>query len=128
MFILKYLFIFLSLMMMFVLTACGGNKYDDAIDDVINQYKEKQDDSDPIYKRDNALVRVYVGGKYIQFVFYPLKDALRELTSYPINGEVGEKYREMDGMPMNDENDRLGLSRKTPDYEEVKGKETKLEE
>ncbi len=31
-------------------------------------------------------------------------------------------------MPMNDENDRLGLSRKTPDYEEAKGKETKLEE
>jgi len=34
----------------------------------------------------------------------------------------------MDGMPMNDENDRLGLSRKTPDYGEAKGKETKLEE
>lgn len=29
---------------------------------------------------------------------------------------------------MNGENDRLGLSKKTPDYEEAKGKETKLEE
>lgn len=61
-------------------------------------------------------------------MFYPLKDAVREPTSYPINEKVGEKYQEMDGMPMNDENDRLGLSRKTPDYEEAKGKETKLEE
>lgn len=26
------------------------------------------------------------------------------------------------------ENDRLGLSKKTPDYEEARGKETKLEE
>ncbi|WP_250540421.1 cystatin-like fold lipoprotein [Bacillus sp. FSL L8-0358] len=49
-----------------------------------------------MYKRDNALVRVYVGAKYIQFVFYPLKDAFRELTSYPINEKVGEKYREME--------------------------------
>lgn len=31
-------------------------------------------------------------------------------------------------MPMNGENDRLGLSKKTPDYEEVKDEETKLEE
>ncbi|MDQ1852703.1 cystatin-like fold lipoprotein [Bacillus stercoris] len=124
----KNLFIFLSLMMMFVLTACGGNKYDDAIDEVINQYKEKQDDSDPIYKRDNALVRVYDGGKYIQFAFYLPKDSFRELTSYTYYEKVGYKYQEMDDMPMNGENDRLGLSRKTPDYEEAKGEKTKLEE
>ncbi|WP_249849660.1 cystatin-like fold lipoprotein [Bacillus subtilis] len=41
-------------------------------------------------------MRVYVRGKYIQFVFYPLKDAVRVLTSYPINEKVGEKYQEMD--------------------------------
>lgn len=29
-------------------------------------------------------------------------------------------------MPGSGENDRLGLDRKTPDYEEDKGKETKL--
>lgn len=34
----------------------------------------------------------------------------------------------MDSMPGNGENDRLGLSKKTPDYEEAKGEETKLEE
>lgn len=31
----------------------------------------------------------------------------------------------MTDMPGNGENDKLGLSKKTPDYEEVKGKETK---
>lgn len=30
-------------------------------------------------------------------------------------------------MPGDGKRDRLGLDRKTPDYEEVKGKETKLE-
>ncbi|MDN4184931.1 DUF4467 domain-containing protein [Bacillus subtilis] len=128
MFILKNLLIFLSLIMMIVLTACGGNKYDGAIDDVINQYKEKQDDSDPIYRRDNALIRVYDEGKYIQFAFYLPKDSFRELTSYTYYEKVGDKYQEMDGMPMNGDNDRLGLSKKTPDYEEAKGEETKLEE
>lgn len=29
-------------------------------------------------------------------------------------------------MPMNGENERLGLSKKTPDYEEAKDEETKL--
>lgn len=29
-------------------------------------------------------------------------------------------------MPGNGENDRLGLSKKIPDYEEAKGEETKL--
>ncbi|WP_376768338.1 cystatin-like fold lipoprotein [Bacillus rugosus] len=124
----KNLLIFLSLIMMIVLTACAGNKYDGAIDDVINQYKEKQDDSDPIYRRDNALIRVYDEGKYIQFAFYLPKDSFRELTSYTYYEKVGDKYQEMGGMPMNGENDRLGLSKKTPDYEEAKGEETKLEE
>ncbi|MEC3621112.1 cystatin-like fold lipoprotein [Bacillus subtilis] len=96
------------------------------LDDVINIKKNKM--TVTLYIRDNELVRVYVGGKYIQFAFYLPKDAFRELTSYPINEKVGEKYREMDGMQMNDENDRLGLSRKTPDYKEAKDKETKLEE
>lgn len=31
-------------------------------------------------------------------------------------------------MPITGETDCLGLLKKTPDYEEVKGKETKLEE
>ncbi|PRR96059.1 hypothetical protein C6W24_15790 [Bacillus atrophaeus] len=34
----------------------------------------------------------------------------------------------MSDMPGNGENDRLGLSKKTLDYEKVKGKEAKLEE
>lgn len=34
----------------------------------------------------------------------------------------------MGDMPGNGENDRLGLSKKTLDYEEAKGKEAKLEE
>lgn len=129
MFILKNLFIFLSLMMMFVLTACGGNKYNDAIDDVINQYKEyKGDDTKINVSRANSIVRVYDGGKYIQFAFYMPDDSSRELTTFKYYEKLGDEYKEMSDMPGNGENDRLGLSKKTPDYEEAKGKETKLKE
>ncbi|KFI04996.1 hypothetical protein JN25_00440 [Bacillus sp. BSC154] len=129
MFILKNLFIFLSLTMMFVLTACGGNKYDDAIDDVINQYKEyKGDDTRINVSRDNSIVRVYDGGKYIQFAFYMPNNSSRELTTFKYYEKLGDEYKEMSNMPGNGENDRLGLSKKTPDYEEAKGKETKLKE
>ncbi len=129
MFILKNLFIFLSLMMIFVLTACGGNKYNDAIDDVINQYKEyKGDDTRINVSRANSIVRVYDGGKYIQFAFYMPDDSSRELTTFKYYEKLGDEYKEMSDMPGNGENDRLGLSKKTPDYEEAKGKETKLEE
>ncbi|MCY8802627.1 cystatin-like fold lipoprotein [Bacillus spizizenii] len=125
----KNLFIFLSLMMMFVLTACGGNKYDGAIDDVINQYKEyKGDDTRINVSRANSIVRVYDGGKYIQFAFYMPDDSSRELTTFKYYEKLGDEYKEMSDMPGNGENDRLGLSKKTPDYEEVKGKETNLEE
>lgn len=129
MFILKNLFIFLSLMMMFVLAACGGNKYNDAIDDVINQYKEyKGDDTRINVSRANSIVRVYDGGKYIQFAFYMPDDSSRELTTFKYYEKLGDEYKEMSDMPGNGENDRLGLSKKTPDYEEAKGKETKLKE
>ncbi|MCY9233181.1 DUF4467 domain-containing protein [Bacillus spizizenii] len=125
----KNLFIFLSLMMMFVLTACGGNKYDGAIDDVIYQYKEyKGDDTRINVSRANSIVRVYDGGKYIQFAFYMPDDSSRELTTFKYYEKLGDEYKEMSDMPGNGENDRLGLSKKTPDYEEAKGKETKLEE
>ncbi|MEC0592089.1 cystatin-like fold lipoprotein [Bacillus inaquosorum] len=131
MFILKNLFIFLSLMMMFVLTACGGNKYDDAINEVIDLDKKSAKElgaDTSIYTRENALIRVYDGGKYIQVAFYLPEDHSRELSPYDYFEKLGDKYEEMDSMPGNGENDRLGLSKKTPDYEEAKGEETKLEE
>ncbi|MCY8209576.1 DUF4467 domain-containing protein [Bacillus subtilis] len=131
MFILKNLFIFLSLMMMFVLTACDANKYDDAINEVIDLDKKSAKESGAdtsIYTRENALIRVYDGGKYIQVAFYLPEDHSRELSPYDYFEKLGDKYEEMDSMPGNGENDRLGLSKKTPDYEEAKGEETKLEE
>lgn len=130
MFILKNLFIFLSLMMMFVLTACGGNKYDDAIDDVISQYKKEREVNNPNYEitRDNALVKVFDGGKYIQVAFYTSKDSNDELSSFSYYEKQGDEYTRLEGMSRTGENDRLGLSKKTPDYEEARGKETKLEE
>ncbi|MHA6164696.1 cystatin-like fold lipoprotein [Bacillus mojavensis] len=127
----KNLFIFLSLMMMFVLTACGGNKYDDAINEVIDLDKKSAKESGAdtsIYTRENALIRVYDGGKYIQVAFYLPEDHSRELSPYDYFEKLGDKYEEMDSMPGNGENDRLGLSKKTPAYEEAKGEETKLEE
>ncbi|MCY7901552.1 DUF4467 domain-containing protein [Bacillus inaquosorum] len=131
MFVLKNLFILLSLMLMFVLTACGGNKYDDAINEVIDLDKKSAKESGAdtsIYTRENALIRVYDGGKYIQVAFYLPEDHSRELSPYDYFEKLGDKYEEMDSMPGNGENDRLGLSKKTPDYEESKGEETKLEE
>ncbi|MEQ6077067.1 cystatin-like fold lipoprotein [Bacillus subtilis] len=130
MFVLKNLFIFLSLMMMFVLAACGGNKYNDAIDDVINQYKEERELNNPNYEitRDNALVKVFDGGKYIQVAFYTPKDSHDELSSFSYYEKQGDEYTRLEDMSRTGENDRLGLSKKTPDYEEARGKETKLEE
>lgn len=51
-----------------------------------------------------------------------------ELTSYDYYEKLGDSYEEMSDMPGSGEGDRLGLDIKTPDYEEVKGNETKLEE
>lgn len=110
------------------MTACGGNKYDDAIDNVIKKYKlsliESGYDTEEV-ERDNALVRVYDGGKYIKFVFY--NDDSLNYTSYIYYEKMGDDYEEMANMPANGDGDRLGLYMKKPDYEEVKGKETKLE-
>ncbi|MEW6980836.1 MULTISPECIES: hypothetical protein [Bacillus] len=41
---------------------------------------------------------------------------------------MGAAYQEINELPMNGENDRLGLSKKTLDYEEAKDEETKLVE
>ncbi len=125
----KRIFIFLSLITIFVLSACGGNNYDEAIDKVINQ--EVKDTKEGGYStegmtRDNAIIRVYDDGKYIQFAFYDGPDG--ELTSYDYYEKLGDSYEKMSEMPGSGEDDRLGLDKKKPDYEEVKGEETKLEE
>ncbi|MED2942851.1 cystatin-like fold lipoprotein [Bacillus swezeyi] len=124
----RNVFIFLSLMMMFVLAGCGGNKYDDAINNIIDQYQDKTEKAyeDDQIKRDNALVMVYDGGKYIQIAFYN-KNSERDYYPYVYYEKLGDKYEEMNNMPPDGTGDRLGLDEKTPDYEEVKGKETKLD-
>ncbi|WP_407654257.1 cystatin-like fold lipoprotein [Bacillus sonorensis] len=122
----RYVFIFLSLMMMFVLTACGGNKYDNAINSIIDQYrgqKEKAYEDDEI-KRDNALVRVFEDGRYIQIAFHT-KNSERDYYPYIYYEKLGENYERMSDMPPDGTGDRLGLDGKNPDYEEAKGKETK---
>ncbi|KSV97641.1 hypothetical protein AR443_10935 [Bacillus velezensis] len=125
----KNLFIFLSISAILLLTACGGNKYDDVIDKVIKKYKnslmEDGYDTDDV-KRDNAVIRVYDGGKYIQLAFY--NDGSLNYSTYDYYEKMGNDYEEMEHMPATGEHDRLGLYKKTPDYEEVKGKETKTKE
>lgn len=110
-----------------LLTACGGSKYDNAINEVIKQEKkarkEMRADSDE-YKRDNAIIRVYDDGKYIQLVFYQPEESSRKLTTYSYYEKLGDSYEEMAHMPGSGEDDRLGLSKKKPDYEEDKGKKT----
>ncbi|MGG1021600.1 MULTISPECIES: cystatin-like fold lipoprotein [Bacillus subtilis group] len=123
----KHVFIFLSLIMLFALTACGGNKYDEAIDKVISQEKKslKEMDADnEDFTRDNAVIRVFDGGKYIQFAFY-MKNHSRELSTFKYYEKSGESYQKLDHMPGDGKGDRLGLDKKTPDYEENKGEETK---
>ncbi|QIR31839.1 hypothetical protein BVELS4_00553 [Bacillus velezensis] len=59
----------MSVTFILLLTACGGSKYDNAINEVMKQEKkvrkEMRADSDE-HKRDNAIIRVYDDGKYIQ--------------------------------------------------------------
>ncbi|WJF81077.1 cystatin-like fold lipoprotein [Bacillus velezensis] len=127
----KNLFIFLNIFAVLLLTACGGSKYDNAINEVIKQEKEVRKemkaDSDE-YKRDNAVIRVYDNGKYIQLAFYQPKDKPRKLTTYSYYEKLGDSYEKMTDMPGTEGHDRLGLYKKKPDYEEVKGKETKTKE
>lgn len=59
-------------MMLFVLTACGGNKYDDAINEVIDLDKKSAKESGAdtsIYTRENALIRVYDGESIFKLLF-----------------------------------------------------------
>ncbi|MEC1682646.1 cystatin-like fold lipoprotein [Bacillus mojavensis] len=65
----------------------------------------------------------------IKILFYYMqKNFSRELTPFKYYEKLGDKYEKMTGNPRNGENDHLGLSEKTPDYEEVKGKSDKIEE
>ncbi|WP_326970231.1 hypothetical protein [Bacillus atrophaeus] len=41
-----------------------------------------------------------------------------------ITKKLDDEYKRLEVMPITGENDCLGLSKKTPDYEEAKGKET----
>ncbi|MBY8914524.1 DUF4467 domain-containing protein [Bacillus sp. YC2] len=109
-----------------VFTKVSDRKYDRAIDYVIKKYKtslsERGRDTDDV-KRDNSVIRVYDGVKHIQFAFY--NDGSLNYSSYDYYDKMGNDYGEMEHMPATGEYDRLGLYKKTPDYEEVKGKETK---
>ncbi|MCC8304769.1 MULTISPECIES: cystatin-like fold lipoprotein [Bacillus] len=118
----------MSVTFILLLTACGGSKYDNAINEVMKQEKkvrkEMRADSDE-HKRDNAIIRVYDDGKYIQLAFYQPEESSRRLTAYSYYKKLGDSYEEMAHMPGDGDGDRLGLYKKTPDYKEVKGKETK---
>ncbi|KAA6452505.1 hypothetical protein DX926_09225 [Bacillus atrophaeus] len=56
------------------------------------------------------------------------EDSNVELSSFSYYEKLGGEYKRLEVMPITGENDCLGLSKKTLDYEEAKGKETKLEE
>ncbi|ASB51883.1 uncharacterized protein SRCM100730_02723 [Bacillus velezensis] len=71
----------MSVTFILLLTACGGSKYDNAINEVMKQEKkvrkEIRADSDE-YKRGNAIIRVYDDGKYIQLAFYLPEESSRK--------------------------------------------------
>lgn len=114
---------------MLLLTACGGSKYDNAINEVIKQEKkarkEMRADSDE-YKRDNAIIRVYDDGKYIQLAFYQPEESSRKLTTYSYFEKLGDSYEEMAHMPGIEDGDRLGLYRKQLIMKKLKVKKQKL--
>ncbi len=114
---------------MLLLTACGGSKYDNAINEVIKQEKkarkEMRADSDE-YKRDNTIIRVYDDGKYIQLAFYQPEESSRKLTTYSYFEKLGDSYEEMAHMPGNEDGDRLGLYRKQLIMKKLKVKKQKL--
>lgn len=58
----------------------------------------------------------------------PYHNNLYRLVIYDYYEKLGDSYEEMSKVPGSGEGDSLGLDKKAPDYEEVKGKETKLEE
>nr|WP_240939715.1 cystatin-like fold lipoprotein [Bacillus tequilensis] len=116
---------------MLLLTACGGSKYDNAINEVIKQEKKARKEmraASDEYKRDNAIIRVYDDGKYIQLAFYQPEESSRKLTTYSYYEKLGDSFEENAHRPGGGDGDRLGLYKKTPGYEEVKGKETKTNE
>ncbi|WP_240683060.1 cystatin-like fold lipoprotein [Bacillus velezensis] len=110
------------------LTACGGSKYDNAINEVMKQEKkvrkEMRADSDE-HKRDNAIIRVYDDGKYIQLAFYQPEESSRRLTAYSYYEKLGDSYEEMAHMPGDGDGNRLGLYKKTPDYKRLKARKQK---
>ncbi|WP_411801291.1 cystatin-like fold lipoprotein [Bacillus atrophaeus] len=63
-------------------------------------------------------------GRYIQVAFYMPEDSNVELSSFYYYEKLDDEYKRLEVMPITGENDCLGLSKKTPDYEEAKGKET----
>ncbi|MDL5141533.1 hypothetical protein QR312_06355 [Bacillus atrophaeus] len=54
------------------------------------------------------------------------EDSNVELSSFYYYEKLDDEYKRLEVMPITDENDCLGFSKKTPDYEEAKGKETTL--
>ncbi|WP_239813061.1 cystatin-like fold lipoprotein [Bacillus atrophaeus] len=64
-------------------------------------------------------------GRYIKVDFYMPEDLNVELSSFSYYVKLGDEYKRLEVTPITGENDCLGLSKKTPDYEEAKGKETK---
>ncbi|WP_049627937.1 hypothetical protein [Bacillus sp. JFL15] len=72
----------LSVTFILLLTACGGSKYDNAINEVMKQEKKVRKvmraDSDE-YKRDNAIICVYDDGSIFSLRFISQKKVLASL-------------------------------------------------
>lgn len=86
-------------MLMFVLTACGGNEHGNAIDSVVKQKRNllnsmRDDESDftQNLSREDCTIEVYNEGKYIK-VYYPLTDSSDEKTSTLYQRGADEEYK-----------------------------------
>ncbi|MFJ7364618.1 cystatin-like fold lipoprotein [Peribacillus frigoritolerans] len=93
--------LFMLFILMFVLTACGGNEHDNAIDSVVKQKRNllnsmRDDVSDftQNLSREDCTIEVYNEGKYIK-VYYPLTDSVTKKPPHCINEELMKNIKKI---------------------------------
>lgn len=109
----RSLLIALTLTVSFMLTACGGNSYDDEIESVIeieNEDLEKdsvETDIDTLERNDIEEVNVYNDGEYIELLYVIRGNSDTASPVYKYDKDISEYIRYTDGDFSPDEIDDL---------------------
>jgi|SRR5699024_7644093 len=109
----RSLLIALALTVSFMLTACGGNSYDDEIDSVIeleNEELEKasvETDVDTLERNDLEEANVFNDGEYIELIYVTRGNSDTSSPVYKYDEDVSEYVRYNNGDFYADEIDDL---------------------